>query len=277
MTWTVGRGRQNATPPHIYSVATLLLSHSMRVPCAPTAASCAASVRSRATRAAVTMQAASAAEPARLYYFHGRGRAEQSRWVLAAAEVPFVNMCLSTSAEFAALKRQGKLIFGQVPLLELDGLRLVQSQAILRHVARTRNIAGADEREQALADQLAEACSDFRSALLGLPFNGNTQACASAVQRYAPIFESLLSESRQWVAAGQGMTYADALLAEAVTGYSELFGDAWLSELPRLKAHRDRVCALPGVAAYLSSPLRFPFPAGKVAEKYVQNVSTVLS
>ncbi len=196
--------------------------------------------------------------------------------MLAAAEVPFVNVCLSTAAEFAALKREGKLAFGQVPLLELDGLRLVQSQAILRHVARTRGLAGADAREQATADQVAEACGDFRAALLSLPFSGNKQACAAAVQRYAPVFNSLLADS-QWVAAGDALTYADALLAEAVTGYSELFGDAWLSELPRLKAHRERVCALPGVAAYLSSPLRFPFPAGEVAEKYVQNVSTVLS
>ena len=33
------------------------------------------------------------------------------------------------SQEFLALRQEGKLMFGQLPLLEIDGLRLVQSQA----------------------------------------------------------------------------------------------------------------------------------------------------
>jgi hypothetical protein len=32
-----------------------------------------------------------------------------------------------------------------------------------------------------------------------------------------------------------------------------------------------------GIAAYLASPLRFPFPDGAVADAYVKNVGDVLS
>ena len=31
----------------------------------------------------------------------------------------------------------GELLFGQVPMLEVDGLKLVQTNAIVRHLART--------------------------------------------------------------------------------------------------------------------------------------------
>jgi hypothetical protein len=125
-------------------------------------------------------------------------------------------------------------------------------------------------------------------------------------------------------------------VAEAVTGYTELFGDFCAGEdgsFPRLGAHAARVCALPGalalrqlaaraapalpdaharvcvavvlrrrldarpltsdatkrapsslnciclagVAAYLASPQRFPFPDGAVADAYVKNVGDVLN
>ena len=36
---------------------------------------------------------------------------------------------------FFVLLVDGKLLFGQVPLLEIDGLRIVQSYAIVRYVA----------------------------------------------------------------------------------------------------------------------------------------------
>ena len=200
---------------------------------------------------AAAASGAAAAQPHRLHYFAGRGRAEQSRWMLAAAGAPFVNVVLRSAAEFAALDASGALLFGQVPLLQADGLNVVQSQAIVRHVAAQAGMLGATAAERALADQLAEGVADFRGPLLSFPFGRDRGACAAAVRRYAPVFERVLGGAGPsgFVAGGATVTYADVLLAEAVTGYTELLGDFTRDAFPLLGAHRDRVCKLPGAQA----------------------------
>jgi glutathione S-transferase len=196
-----------------------------------------------------TTSAAASAAPHRLHYFAGRGRAEQSRWVLAATETPFINVVLRSAADFASLDASGALLFGQVPLLQApDGTRVVQSQAIVRHVAAAGGLLGATPAERTLADQLAEGVADFRSPLLSFPFGRDRGACVGAVRRYAPVYEQALRAAPAgFVAGGAGLTHADVLLAEAVTGYTELLGDFARDAFPLLAAHRDRVCALPGV------------------------------
>lgn len=50
----------------------------------------------------------------------------------------------------------------------------------------------------------------------------------------------------------------------------------WCDSYPGLKALHGTVLAHQGVAAYLASDRRYPFPAGDVGAKYVANVNTVL-
>jgi glutathione S-transferase len=188
--------------------------------------------------------AAAGADVAQLHYFSGRGRAEQSRWMLAATQTPFVNVPLASAADFRRLNDDGLLLFGQVPLLRTaDGVNVVQSQAIIRYLAHKHSLMGDSARERVLADQAAEGASDFRAGLLSYPFSRNRrvrmagvglpcgnstagsrfarltcacscgrQQCAGCVRKYAPIFESLLQDA-DFVAGGTALTYADVLLA----------------------------------------------------------------
>ena len=59
-------------------------------------------------------------------YFFGRGLAEHIRFLLAAVGEPFTNRCLSTAEELDELRARGDLAFNQLPLTELDGLKMVQ-------------------------------------------------------------------------------------------------------------------------------------------------------
>ena len=61
-------------------------------------------------------------------YFFGRGLAEHIRFLLAAVGEPFTNRCLSTAEELDELRARGDLAFNQLPLTELDGLKMVQVQ-----------------------------------------------------------------------------------------------------------------------------------------------------
>jgi len=67
----------------------------------------------------------SSSAPVKLTYFHGWGLAEPARWMLAASGIDFVQVNLSTHAEFESLKSSGTLLFGQLPLVEIDGHQLV--------------------------------------------------------------------------------------------------------------------------------------------------------
>ena len=222
------------------------------------------------------------AAAAKLYYFEGRGRAEQIRWLLAATGVAFTNEVLSNQEEFNTVAAE-RCLFAQVPLLVLDGRELVQTQAILRHLARRGGMAGVSEEERTAADTAAEGVADFRAAVLSLPFSGNTEACQRTIERYAPVFEKLLGGllGTGYVAGGAEMTYADVLLAEACFSYGELFGQSFLrtNGFEKLATLVDSVVQLPGVAAYLRSELRYPFPApgSAVGDAYVKAVRTCLA
>lgn len=65
---------------------------------------------------------------ATLYYFGGRGLADQIRWVLAATSVSFTQKVIRDRATFVSMAK-GQLPFGQLPLLQIDKMEIVESQA----------------------------------------------------------------------------------------------------------------------------------------------------
>lgn len=79
-----------------------------------------------------------------LNYFNARGRAELTRLVFAAAGVEFTDKRVEF-ADWAALKAEAPL--GQMPYLEVDGVKLPQSCSIARFVAHENNLAGKNNLE----------------------------------------------------------------------------------------------------------------------------------
>jgi glutathione S-transferase len=71
----------------------------------------------------------------RLTYFDGPGRAEPIRVALRLGGLPFEDHRL-TFPEFMAAKSRGDFPLGSVPVLEVDGVPIAQTAAILRYVAR---------------------------------------------------------------------------------------------------------------------------------------------
>ena len=48
------------------------------------------------------------------------------------------------------LSKDGSLVFQQVPMVEIDGMKLVQTRAILNYIATKYNLYGKDMKERAL-------------------------------------------------------------------------------------------------------------------------------
>ena len=71
-------------------------------------------------------------------YFPGKGRAEAIKLALHLANLPFkFNPITDWPTVKAEGIQNGSLPFGQVPLVHIDGLDLVQSLAILRYISNS--------------------------------------------------------------------------------------------------------------------------------------------
>ena len=99
----------------------------------------------------------------KLHYFNGRGRAEVSRLIFAAAGQKFEDTRFERE-QWPALKSQMPL--GQVPVLEVDGTKIPQSTSIARFLAKQFHLAGKDKLEEAKVDAVADTISDLINAFV---------------------------------------------------------------------------------------------------------------
>nr|XP_024104948.2 glutathione S-transferase A2 isoform X2 [Pongo abelii] len=139
------------------------------------------------------------AEKPKLHYSNIRGRMESTRWLLAAAGVEFEEKFIKSAEDLDKLRNDGCLMFQQVPMVEIDGMKLVQTRAILNYIASKYNLYGKDIKERALIDMYIEGVADLGEMILLLPFSQPEEQGANLAlikektkNRYFPAFEKAL-------------------------------------------------------------------------------------
>jgi glutathione S-transferase len=200
----------------------------------------------------------------RLTYFSARGIAELPRMLLAEAGVEYEEVHVGVyhptekTAEFLALKDAGKLAFDQLPLWEeRDGFAVVQSDAIVRHIARTRSLYGHDEREMAGCDMLLEAVKDVRGELRrlqGVPAEERASMRETLVDAVLPrwlgYFDKWLEKNGdRGYLVGAGVTCADISLFGLLETLADNDMGRAVGFFPRLMAFEERMRHRPRVAA----------------------------
>ena len=197
----------------------------------------------------------------KLTYFRGRGRAETTRWMLAAAGVDFINIPIDTPEDLAELRRSGKLPFDQMPLLEIDGQNLSQSSAMIRYLARRSGMYGENDTEAMWCDLVAGVTADFAETALQAAFKPTVEVAVADLEdrfaKFGPRFEARIKEQGSGYSAAKTMTFADVVLTEALDAYLEWCPDI-LSDTPLLKSLHKQVVTHDGIASYLASELRYP-------------------
>lgn len=200
---------------------------------------------------------------ANLTYFRGRGRAETTRWMLAATGVAFVNLPVDKPEELAELRATGKLPFDQMPLLELDGHNLSQSSATIRYLARRGGLYGDSDTDAMWADMIAGAVADFAETAMQAAFRPSPEIATAELEarfaKFGPRFEARIAAQGSGFCAADKMTFADVVLAEALSSYLEWL-PGLLDRTPALKELYERVVSEPSIASYLTSDLRYPKP-----------------
>ncbi|XP_070589086.1 glutathione S-transferase 3-like [Erythrolamprus reginae] len=219
------------------------------------------------------------AQKPKLYYFNGRGRMEQIRWLLAAAGVEFEEEFLETREQYEKLLQDGFFLFQQTPMVEIDGMKLVQTRAILRYIATKYNLYGTNLKERALIDMYVEGTTDLTLFILSFPFltpeDQERQLVTikeKSTKRYFPVYEKVLKDHGQEFLVGNRFSLADIHLFETILMTEEKIPTI-LNEFPQLQAFKTRISRIPTIKKFMEpGSQRKPIPDGK----YVETVRNVL-
>ncbi|XP_038628556.1 glutathione S-transferase A2-like [Tachyglossus aculeatus] len=197
-----------------------------------------------------------AAKP-KLHYFDGRGRMETIRWMLAAAGVEFEEKFLEKAEDLERMQNDGTLLFQQVPMVEIDGMKLVQSRAILNYISTKYNLYGKDLKERTLIDMYVEGIADLNELIMMYSITppGEKEAKLAVIKdrasnRYFPVFEKILKDHGQDFLVGNRFSRADVQLLEVIL-YAEEVYPSVLSKFPVLQVFKARISNIPTIKKFL--------------------------
>ncbi|XP_064364625.1 glutathione S-transferase-like [Dromaius novaehollandiae] len=193
----------------------------------------------------------------KLHYPKGRGRMESVRWLLAAAGVEFEEEFIETKEDLEKLRSNGSLLFQQVPMVEIDGMKLVQTRAILSYIAGKYNLYGKDLKERAWIDMYVEGTTDLMGMIMYIPFQPAESKeknlaliIERAAARYFPVYEKALKDHGHGYLVGNKLSWADIHLLEAILMTEECKPDI-LSAFPLLQAFKGRISNIPTIKKFL--------------------------
>lgn len=195
----------------------------------------------------------------KLTYFNARSRAEIIRLVFAAAGVEYQDIRIEET-DWPALKPSTP--FGQVPVLEADGLKMCQSNSIARYLARKFHLAGKTDEDQARADMIVDCFEDTMKPIVTFLYESDETRKETlkkkALEDQLPTslagLEGLLKANHggDGFFVGTELTWADLGFIVFVGWLSMAGADTQLAKYPKLTALRERVEKVPKVAAWLA-------------------------
>ncbi|CAF3158964.1 unnamed protein product [Rotaria sp. Silwood2] len=195
----------------------------------------------------------------KLYYFNTRGRAETARLIFAVADQKFDDIRYDQN-EWQSHKSEMPL--GQLPVLEVDDVKLPQSLAITRFLAKQFHLAGKDNLEQAQADAVVDTIADVTAKFIPIMFEPDQEKKKILEEKFlSEEMPKLLNHLEILLKTfgnggpyfvGSNLTWADLHFYNA--SQSMLLRDPnILDKYPSLKRNRDQVEANTNVATYLKN------------------------
>ena len=201
----------------------------------------------------------------RLHYLNGRGRGEVSRLIFAVADQEYEDIRYEHEQW---LSHKGDMPLGQVPVLEVDGVKLPQSVSIARFLGKQFNLAGKDHLEQAKVDAVGDTINDliiayvstrreqdptkrqelqekFRTDQLPKHFQ-NLEVLGQLYGNGGPFF------------VGNHLTWADLFFYDVAESMLQFYNNC-LDEYPWLKQNPIEVKKHSKISAYLDQRPETPF------------------
>jgi len=157
--------------------------------------------------------------------------------------------------EWLADKASLALDFPNLPYYIDGDVKLTQSTAILRHLARKNDLVGNSEEELLRTDLAEQQAIDIRQSLVKICYNTvEYEALREELLKTLPATLELVSKflgSSQYV-VGDRITYVDFLLYETLD-FVRIFEPTLFEATPVLSEYLSRFEALPAIDKYLKS------------------------
>jgi len=196
----------------------------------------------------------------KLTYFDGRGRGELARLLFAVGGQKYEDIRIER-AKWPEVKPT--MPFGQMPLLEVDGVKLCQSKTIGRFLANKFGLAGKSDIEKAQADMIVDCIADIAAPVGPMRFEQDAARKAELRDKYSKDalpnhiknLEKLLKDNKGGDSyfVGDALTWADIAFIDLCTWVECNGFTADFSAAPKLKALRTKVEAQPKIAAWMKA------------------------
>lgn len=203
-----------------------------------------------------------------LGYWDVRGLGNSIRYLLSHANVDYEDKLYKCGgppdfnrSEWLNEKFTLGLAFPNLPYYIDGDVKLTQSQAILRHLARKHGLDGKTDADKDRVDLAAAQVSDYHMDFVRIVYNPDYKNLKEAYENGLPDKLKLLTSflgDRKFV-AGDYVTFADFIFFEYLEGQSYFKNDL-LKDFPVLAEYHKRVRALDGVDKYFKSPKAITFP-----------------
>ncbi|VDK72107.1 unnamed protein product [Litomosoides sigmodontis] len=180
------------------------------------------------------------------------GLAEPIRMLFVDQDIKFTDDHINKS-DWPAMKSQFQ--FEQVPCLYEDDLQIVQSGAILRHLARKHNLNGENELETTYIDMFYEGLRDLHIKYAKMIYLAYETEKDTYIKDVLPAelakFERLLAtrgNGRNFI-SGNKVSFADFVLFEELDIH-QILDPHCLDKFPLLKAYHQRMGERPKLKEY---------------------------
>ncbi len=192
------------------------------------------------------------------FNFHG-GRGEPTRLALHMGGVAFEDHRFGF-ADFPEIRKSAPL--GQVPVLEVDGVRVTQSDAITRYAGKLAGLYPTDALQALLCDEVMQAVEDANvhvGASFGLTGDALKEARTNLVEGPLPKYLGWLQTQLQAHGgryfADQRLTIADLKVFVFLRGLmsgqlDHVPTDLVARHAPALAAFVQRIAETPAIAQY---------------------------
>merc|ERR1712168_58553 len=207
-----------------------------------------------------------------LGYWDIRGLGQPIRFLLEYTGTEFTDTLFSVKGEapnwdtshWMDVKFTKGLDFPNLPYYIDGDVKLTQSHAILRYIARKNNLCGQNEKESYRCDLMSAMCMDFFTGWFKLCYgvNGPWEEAKAAYLADLPAklkpFEDFLGDN-PWF-AGKNITFVDFHMYELMYQNAKLAPEV-LAKCEKLSAFVKRFEDLPQIKAYMESPryVKMPF------------------
>ncbi|XP_035208100.1 glutathione S-transferase Mu 1-like [Stegodyphus dumicola] len=190
-----------------------------------------------------------------LGYWDMRGLAEPIRYLLHYKKVDFEDKRYALRGDdWQNDKFQLNLDFPNLPYYIDDKVKMTQSIAILRYLARKYGLAGKTEEQNVRIEMAEQQIYDFFSSLNRTCYNPEFEKLKAEFVKSVPaqlkLFAAFLGDRKFLV--GDELTYVDFMAYDTFDFYRLLIPGVY-DDFPTLKSYLDRIEALPELQEYFQS------------------------